>query len=104
MHARGQFPLQRIVDQALASDLAKPGKGGRGYRHGEMALAAGAGAGMAGVTMRFVDHNQPGRRKPLGQLAMDYICDAHREACPAIPVRSCSAAAAARKPARSSTT
>src|SRR5439155_25661488 len=104
MHACGQFRLQCIVDQALAGDPAEPGKGSGGDRHGEMALAAGPRAGMAGMTMRFVDHDKPGRRKLLGQLAMNRIGNAHDGACPAIPVRSCSAAAAARKPARSSTT
>ena len=87
----------------LTHHPAEPRKGGRGDHHGEMALAAGARAGVAGMTVRFVNHDEAGRRKPLGQLAMDRVGDGHLAVRPDAPVPSCNAAAAARKPASSST-
>src|SRR4029077_2525067 len=93
--------LQRVIDKPLAGDPAEAGKSDRRDRHREMGLPFRPGAGMPGMAVRFVDYIEPGRGKPLGQLVADRFCDAHRGRLrPGL----CRAPAAARKPARSSTT
>src|SRR6476660_3619001 len=100
MDPGGQLLFQGVVDEALTRDAAEPAKCRRGDRYREMGFPLGAGAGMAGMAMRLVDDVQSRWRKPLRQLVADRLGDTHR-----VSLRSplCKSAAAARKPARSST-
>src|SRR5205807_1151724 len=101
MNAGGQLLFQGLVDEALTGDAAEPAKCRRGDRHREMGFPLGAGAGVTGMPIRLVDDVQSRWRKPLSQLIAYRLGNTHR-----VSLRSplCNSAAAARKPARSSTT
>ena len=87
MHAAGKLGVKRPVDQAMALEPALPGERRRHDIHPEMALAAGAMAGVPFVPMGFVDHPQAVRPESLGQLPCDQLLDPHGPGLGALPRR-----------------
>ena len=55
MNPAGKFVGEESVDHPLALKTAEAGEFRRCYRNGEMALAAGSRAGMAGVPVGLID-------------------------------------------------
>src|SRR3954451_18355690 len=77
VHAGGEFLRQGFVDEALPGNPVQASESSCGDRHVEMRLASGPGAGMSSMAMRFVDHDQAGRRETFCQLRSNYIRDTH---------------------------
>jgi hypothetical protein len=102
MNARAQFLGERFVDKALPLDSTFAGKGGSDDCHGEMRLALGPRASMAGMSMRLVHDVEPQRSEPLDELPADRVGYDHGGEA-AGRDEDCQGAVPARKPARSST-
>ena len=102
MDAAGKFGRQCFINQTLARDPPKPGKGRGDDDDGEMRLAAlPCPAGMTsvpGVPGRIVGDVEPDWGEPLRELLPNGVGDTHYR-----PARS-NSAATPRNPARSSTT
>jgi hypothetical protein len=67
---------EEAVNQALAGDATLSGEGGGDDGDVEMAFALGSRAGMAGMTVRFVDDIETRRTQPFAKFGANHVGDA----------------------------
>ena len=85
VHRTGKLFRQCRIDHPMALDPAFAGECRRDDADPEMRLAAGDGASMAGMKMRFINDAQAFRMERLCQLGLDTGLDRHDAATFHVP-------------------